>query len=105
LEAIGFLTRQGAYADVPRPDLILLDLNLPNMDGTEVLARIKEDDNLKTIPTVVLATSEAEADVVKSFQLQANCYLTKPVKLEALENLVKSINDFWLTKAKFPGQC
>jgi two-component system, chemotaxis family, response regulator Rcp1 len=105
LEAIDFLTHRGAYADVPRPDLILLDLNLPNMDGTEVLARIKEDDNLKTIPTVVLATSEAEADVVKSFQLQANCYLTKPVKLEALENLVKSINDFWLTKAKFPGQC
>jgi CheY-like chemotaxis protein len=105
MEAIDFLTRRGTYADVPRPDLILLDLNLPKMNGTEVLARIKGDDNLRTIPTVVLATSGAEEDVVKSFRLQANCYLTKPVKLEALENLVKSINDFWLTKAKFPPKC
>lgn len=102
LEAMDFLTHRGAYADVPRPDLILLDLNLPKMDGAEVLARIKKDDNLRTIPTVVLATSASEEDVEKSLQLQANCYLTKPAKLEALENLIKSITDFWLTKARFP---
>jgi two-component system, chemotaxis family, response regulator Rcp1 len=105
MEALAFLRHQGAYADVPRPDLILLDLNLPKMDGSDVLARIKEDDDLKTIPTVVLATSQSEADVVKSLQLQANCYLAKPVQLDALESLVKSINDFWLTKARFPPQC
>jgi CheY-like chemotaxis protein len=82
----------------------LLDLNLPKMDGREVLAHIKEDDSLKTIPTVILTTSEAEADIVKSYQLQANCYLTKPVQLDAFESLVKSINDFWLTKVKLPQQ-
>jgi len=102
VEAMAFLNQQGVYADVPRPELILLDLNLPKMDGVEVLARIKEDESLKTIPIVILATSESEADVEKSFQLQANCYLSKPVKLEALENLAKSINDFWLTKARLP---
>jgi chemotaxis family two-component system response regulator Rcp1 len=105
MEAMAFLRHQDAFADVPRPDLILLDLNLPDMNGSEVLARIKEDDNLKTIPTVVLATSASQVDVVKSLQLQANCYLTKPVQLDALESLVKSVNDFWLTKARFPPQC
>jgi two-component system, chemotaxis family, response regulator Rcp1 len=102
VEAMSFLKREGAYADVPRPDLILLDLNLPRMDGREVLARIKQDDTLKTIPTVILTTSEAEKDIVTSYQLQANCYLSKPVALDAFESLVKSISDFWFTKVKLP---
>jgi len=104
VEAMAFLRREGAYRDAPRPDLILLDLNLPKMDGRQVLAHIKEDGNLKTIPTVILTTSDAEVDIVKSYQLQANCYLTKPVQLDAFESLVKSINDFWLTKVKLPQQ-
>ena len=104
VEAMAFLRRQGKHAGAPRPDLILLDLNLPKMDGREVLAHIKEDADLKTIPTVILTTSDAEVDIVKSYQLQANCYLTKPVELDAFENLVKSINDFWLTKVKLPQQ-
>ena len=104
VEAMAFLRREGAHVHAPRPDLILLDLNLPKMDGREVLAHIKEDDNLKTIPTVILTTSDAESDIVKSYQLQANCYLTKPVQLDAFEGLVKSINDFWLTKVKLPQQ-
>ena len=104
VEAMAFLRREGAHVHAPRPDLILLDLNLPKMDGREVLAHIKEDNNLKTIPTVVLTTSDAESDIVKSYQLQANCYLTKPVELDAFEGLVKSINDFWLTKVKLPQQ-
>ena len=102
LEAMAFLRHEGAYVDTPRPDLILLDLNLPKMDGREVLAQNKQDDKLKTIPTVILTTSESEADIVKSYQLQANCYLSKPVQLEVFETLVKSINDFWLTEAKLP---
>lgn len=104
VEAMAFLKQQGAHVGAPRPDLILLDLNLPKMDGREVLAHIKGDEDLNTIPTVILTTSEAEADIVKSYQLQANCYLSKPVQLDAFENLVKSINDFWLTKAKLPQQ-
>jgi two-component system, chemotaxis family, response regulator Rcp1 len=104
VEAMAFLRRQGAHTQAPRPDLISLDLNLPKMDGREVLAHIKEDADLKTIPTVILTTSEAEADIVKSYELQANCYLTKPVELDTFEALVKSINDFWLTKAKLPQQ-
>jgi two-component system, chemotaxis family, response regulator Rcp1 len=104
VEAMAFLRQQGKYLGAPRPDLILLDLNLPKMDGREVLAHIKEDDDLKTIPTVILTTSDAEADIVKSYELQANCYLTKPVQLDAFESLVKSINDFWLTKARLPQQ-
>ncbi len=103
-EAMAFLRHEGTHVQAPRPDLILLDLNLPKMDGREVLAHIKEDGNLKTIPTVVLTTSDAEADIVNSYELQANCYLTKPVQLEAFEALVKSINDFWLTKVKLPQQ-
>jgi chemotaxis family two-component system response regulator Rcp1 len=102
LEAMAFLRRQGAHAHAPRPDLILLDLNLPKMDGREVLIQIKKDERLKVIPTVILTTSHSQADIVKSYQLQANCYLSKPVQLEAFESLVKSINDFWLTKAKLP---
>jgi chemotaxis family two-component system response regulator Rcp1 len=104
VEAMAFLRRAGVHADAPRPDLILLDLNLPKMDGREVLAHIKEDESLKLIPTVILTTSDAEADIVKSYQLQANCYLTKPVQLDAFETLVTSINDFWLTKVKLPQQ-
>jgi two-component system, chemotaxis family, response regulator Rcp1 len=102
VEAMAFLRRSGAHAGCPRPDLILLDLNLPRMDGREVLAHIKEDADLKTIPTVILTTSDAEIDIVKSYQLQANCYLSKPVQLEAFEVLVKSINEFWLTAVKLP---
>lgn len=102
VEAMSFLRREGVHSVACRPDLILLDLNLPRMDGREVLTLIKADDDLKTIPTVILTTSEAEADIVKSYQLQANCYLSKPVQLEAFDSLVKSINDFWLTKVKLP---
>jgi len=104
VEAMAFLKHEGAHAHAPRPDLILLDLNLPKMDGREVLAHIKDDASLKTIPTVILTTSDAEADIVKSYQLQANCYLSKPVQLDAFESLVGSINDFWLTKVKLPQQ-
>jgi chemotaxis family two-component system response regulator Rcp1 len=104
VEAMAFLRRQGPHTDAPRPDLILLDLNLPKMDGREVLALIKEDQDLKTIPTVILTTSEAEADIVTSYQLQANCYLSKPVQLDEFEALVRSINDFWLTKVRLPQQ-
>ena len=103
-EAMAFLKREGAYIHAQRPDLILLDLNLPKMDGREVLTQIKADDSLKMIPTVILTTSESEADISKSYQLQANCYLSKPVQLDAFENLVRSITDFWLTKAKLPQQ-
>jgi chemotaxis family two-component system response regulator Rcp1 len=104
VEAMAFLKHQGAHVHAPRPDMILLDLNLPKMDGREVLVHIKEDASLKTIPTVILTTSDAEADIAKSYQLQANCYLCKPVQLDAFEALVKSINDFWLTKVKLPQQ-
>jgi CheY-like chemotaxis protein len=100
LEAMAFLRRQDAYVLAPRPVLILLDLNLPKMDGREVLAQVKGDIDLKTIPIVILTTSDTESDITRSYQLQANCYLTKPVRLEEFENLVRSINDFWLTKAK-----
>jgi len=102
VEAIAFLKQEGAHVNAPRPHLILLDLNLPRMDGREVLALIKADESLKIIPTVILTTSEDEADIVKSYQLQANCYLSKPVQLDAFERLVRSINDFWLTQVKLP---
>ena len=102
VEAMAFLRREGKYAEAPRPDLVLLDLNLPKMDGREVLLHIKEDESLKAIPTAILTTSVAEADVAISYRRQANCYLTKPVQLEDFENLVKSINDFWLTKVELP---
>ena len=101
-EAMEFLRREGRHAYAPRPDLILLDLNLPKMDGREVLANIKASQDLKTIPTVVLSTSTAQADIALSYQLLANCYLSKPIQLEQFELLVKSINDFWLTKVRLP---
>jgi two-component system, chemotaxis family, response regulator Rcp1 len=104
VEAMAILNNEPPHANAPRPDLILLDLNLPKMDGREVLAHIKDNERLKTIPTVILTTSDAASDIVKSYELQANCYLIKPVGLDAFENLVKSINDFWLTKAKLPPQ-
>jgi two-component system, chemotaxis family, response regulator Rcp1 len=102
--AMAFLRHEGVHDHSPRPDLILLDLNLPKMDGREVLALIKKDESLKTIPTVILTTSEAEIDILKSYQLQANCYLSKPVQLDVFESLVKSINDFWLKTVKLPQQ-
>jgi chemotaxis family two-component system response regulator Rcp1 len=102
VEAMAFLRREGIHADAPRPDIILLDLNLPKMDGREVLAHIKEDCDLRTIPIVILTTSVAEEDIVKSYQLSANCYLSKPVQLGEFEDLVKSINNFWLTKVTLP---
>jgi chemotaxis family two-component system response regulator Rcp1 len=104
VDAMEFLNGQAAHAGVPRPDLILLDLNLPRMDGREVLAQIKKDDSLRMIPVVILTTSEDEADIVKSYELQANCYLKKPVEFEAFERLVRSINDFWLTTVRLPQQ-
>jgi CheY-like chemotaxis protein len=104
VEAMAFLRHEGAHVQAPRPHLILLDLNLPKMDGREVLAQIKEDGSLKTIPTVILTTSAAEVDIVKSYQLQANCYLIKPVQFDEFASLVRSINDFWLTKVKLPQQ-
>lgn len=102
LEAMAFLRQEGIHARAPRPDMILLDLNLPRMDGREVLAHIKSDEDLKTIPTIILTVSGAESDVLKSYQLKANCYLSKPVRLSAFQSLVKSINEFWLTKAQLP---
>lgn len=104
VEAMAFLKREGPHSEAPRPDLILLDLNLPRMDGREVLSQIKQHETLKTIPTVILTTSDAEVDIAKSYQLQANCYLNKPVQLNEFENLVKSINDFWLTAVRLPHQ-
>ena len=104
VDAMAFLRREGAHANAPRPDFILLDLNLPKMDGREVLAHIKENHDLKTIPTIILTASDAEADILKSYQLQANCYLSKPVQLDEFEAIVKSINHFWLTVAKLPPQ-
>jgi len=104
VDAMAFLRREGDQVDAPRPVIILLDLNLPRMDGREVLAQIKTDPSLRTIPTIILTTSEANADIVRSYELQANSYLTKPVQLEKFESLVKSINDFWLVKAKLPLQ-
>ena len=104
VEAMAFLRHLETHAHAPRPDMILLDLNLPKMDGREVLDRIKKDDDLKTIPTMILTTSQAESDILESYQLQANCYLTKPITLGAFESLVKSINEFWMTKVRLPQQ-
>jgi CheY-like chemotaxis protein len=96
IEALSLLRRQGEHARAARPDLILLDLNLPKKDGREVLAEIKADDNLKHIPVVILTTSQDEQDVLKSYNLYANCYITKPVDLDQFIKVVKSIEDFWL---------
>jgi chemotaxis family two-component system response regulator Rcp1 len=101
-EAIAFLKQQDTYVHAPRPDIILLDLNLPKTDGREVLVHIKTDSSLKSIPVLILTTSDAETDIVKSYQLQANCYLCKPVSFSEFEHLVNTINNFWLTKVKLP---
>jgi len=102
VEALAFLRKEGKYATVPRPDIILLDLNLPKKDGREVLAEIKEDPNLKRIPVVILTTSKAEEDVLKTYNLRANCYLTKPVELEKFLAVIQSIEEFWLTFVQLP---
>ncbi len=102
VEALAFLRREGQYATVPRPDVILLDLNLPRKDGREVLAEIKQDPNLRRIPVVILTTSQAEHDILRTYNLHANCYITKPVDLEQFIIVVKSIETFWLTVVKLP---
>ena len=103
VEAMEFLRRKGKYKEVPRPDIILLDLNLPKKDGREVLEEIKTDDDLKRIPVVVLTTSKAEEDVLRTYNLHANCYVTKPVDLEQFIVVVKSIDMFWLTVVTLPN--
>jgi CheY-like chemotaxis protein len=103
-EALAFLRRQGKYSHAPRPDLILLDLNLPRKDGREVLTEIKSDDNFKRIPVVILTTSQAEEDILKAYHLNANCYIPKPVDLERFLTVVKTIEDFWLTIVKLPPE-
>jgi CheY-like chemotaxis protein len=100
--ALEFLQKQGKYADAPHPELILLDLNLPKKSGHEVLAEIKSDENLKRIPVVVLTTSQAEEDILKSYNLHANCYITKPVSFEQLIRVVKSLEDYWFTIVRLP---
>ncbi|HYB19381.1 MAG TPA: response regulator [Thermodesulfobacteriota bacterium] len=101
-EALAFLRRQGQYAHAPRPDLILLDLNLPKKDGREVLKEIKQEKNLKRIPVVILTTSTAEKDIIKTYDLHANCYINKPVDFDQFTSVVKSIEDFWFTVVKLP---
>ena len=101
-EAMAFLKREGKYRSKPRPDIILLDLNLPKKDGRAVLAEIKEDPKLQTIPVVILTTSASEADVLKSYSLHANCYITKPVDLDGFLKVVKSIDGFWLSVVRLP---
>jgi len=102
VEAMKFLRREEPFRDAPRPDVVLLDLNLPRKDGREVLAEIKTDPNLKNIPVVVLTTSEAEQDIVKSYALHANCYVTKPVDLQRFIEIVRQIETFWLQIVKLP---
>jgi two-component system response regulator len=104
VEASDFLFRRGAFAESPRPDLILLDLNLPRKNGQELLEEIKSDEGLKTIPVVILTTSSDEIDILRSYQLHANCYLTKPVDLDSFVHVVKSIEQFWLALVHFPPQ-
>ncbi len=102
VEALAFLRREGEYADSPRPDLVLLDLNLPRKSGREVLAEIKSDDELKRIPVVILTVSRSDEDILKAYDLHANCYVTKPLDFEQFMKITKSIEDFWLTIVKLP---
>jgi CheY-like chemotaxis protein len=102
VEALAFLRREGRYAHAARPNLILLDLNLPRKDGRELLSEIKNDPHLMTIPVVVLTVSEAEKDIMESYNLHANCYITKPLDLNQFSRVVKSIQDFWLTIVRLP---
>src|SRR3954454_15930937 len=104
VEALAFLRREGSYAQAVRPDLILLDLNLPRKDGREVLAEIKGDASLRSIPVVILTTSRADQDILQSYELHANCYITKPVDLDQFITVVKSIESFWLTIVTLPRQ-
>jgi two-component system, chemotaxis family, response regulator Rcp1 len=101
-EAMAFLRREGDHADAPRPDLILLDLNLPRKDGREVLADVKSDPKLKRIPVVILTTSQSDDDVAQAYSLSANCYVTKPVDLDQFLRVVRAIDNFWLTLVKLP---
>lgn len=103
-EAMAFLRREGKYTDAPRPDLILLDLNLPKKDGRQVLAEIKVDQNLKRIPVVILTTSKSEEDILKTYDLHANCYVTKPVDLEQFFTVVRSVQHFWFSVVKLPQE-
>ena len=103
-EAMAFLRREGEHINVPRPDLILLDLNLPKKDGREVLEEIKESPTLKSIPVVILTTSASEVDILQSYRLHANCYITKPVDLDGFLKVVKSIDNFWLSVVKLPRE-
>jgi two-component system response regulator len=102
-EAIDFLRRTGKYADAPRPDLVLLDLNLPKKDGRELLAEVKEDPDLRHIPVIVLTTSESEQDIWRAYRLHANCYLTKPIQMDDFLRKIRSIEDFWLTVVRLPS--
>ena len=101
-EAMAYLRRQGKYANATRPDLVLLDLNLPKKDGREVLAEIKADDDLKRIPVVILTTSAAEADIVRTYNLHANCYITKPIDLNQFITVVQATEEFWFNIVKLP---
>jgi len=103
-EALAFLHREGVHADAPRPDIILLDLTLPKVDGREVLAHIKQDHSLKSIPTAILSGSDAPADIARSYSSHANCYLVKPAQWDAFLALMNSVNDFWLQKVKLPSR-
>ena len=104
VEAMAFLHREGKYAGMPRPDLILLDLNLPRKTGREVLAEVKEDEFLKTIPVVILTVSRAEEDICRAYKLHANCYVTKPLDFEQFVKIIKTIEDFWLTIVRLPAK-
>lgn len=101
-KALSYLRREGPYADVSRPDIILLDLNLPKMDGRETLKEIKADEHLRSIPVVVLTTSEADTDILKCYDLGASCYISKPVGFDAFLKVVRSMEDFWFTVVKMP---
>jgi chemotaxis family two-component system response regulator Rcp1 len=102
VEALAFLRREGKFENAARPDIILLDLNLPKKDGREVLAEVKRDESLQQIPVVVLTTSQAEEDILRTYHLHANCYVTKPVDLDQFLRVVKSIGDFWFSMVKLP---
>jgi len=104
VEAMAFVRREPPFADAPRPDLILLDLNLPRKDGREVLAELKQDPQLRLIPVVVLTTSEAEQDILRTYELHGNCYITKPVDLEKFLHIVRAVENFWLAVVRLPGR-